>query len=121
MQPGINNSVDSSATDNTAPVSDHAIGPALPAGLSQGEPLYTKGESATVSVASGQALIQEENRSTFFSRLRGKASDTHAQNSVVEPAVEIGLSRDDVRRLQLTLFEMLECKRILDQARGSGK
>lgn len=27
------------------------------------------------------------------------------------------LSRDDVRRLQATLFELLECKRILDQAR----
>jgi DNA-binding transcriptional MerR regulator len=28
-----------------------------------------------------------------------------------------GLSRDDVRRLQSTLFELLECKRLLDQAR----
>lgn len=27
------------------------------------------------------------------------------------------LSKDDVRRLQATLFELLECKRILDQAR----
>jgi DNA-binding transcriptional MerR regulator len=27
------------------------------------------------------------------------------------------LSRDDIRRLQATLFELLECKRILDQAR----
>jgi len=28
-----------------------------------------------------------------------------------------GLSRDDVRRLQATLFELLECKRLLDQTR----
>ncbi|MBV5264121.1 MerR family transcriptional regulator [Pinisolibacter aquiterrae] len=28
-----------------------------------------------------------------------------------------GLSRDDVRRLQATLFELLECKRLLDQVR----
>ncbi len=28
-----------------------------------------------------------------------------------------GLSREDVRRLQTTLFELLECKRLLDQAR----
>jgi hypothetical protein len=27
------------------------------------------------------------------------------------------LSKDDIRRLQATLFELLECKRILDQAR----
>ena len=26
------------------------------------------------------------------------------------------LSRDEIRRLQSTLFELLECKRILDQA-----
>lgn len=30
---------------------------------------------------------------------------------------EAGLSKDDVRRLQATLFELLECKRLLDQAR----
>ncbi|MEH0072127.1 hypothetical protein V6L77_20585 [Pannonibacter sp. Pt2-lr] len=30
---------------------------------------------------------------------------------------ETGLSKDDVRRLQATLFELLECKRLLDQAR----
>lgn len=33
----------------------------------------------------------------------------------VQPAG--ALSRDDIRRLQATLFELLECKRILDQAR----
>ena len=32
-------------------------------------------------------------------------------------AVGSGLSRDDVRRLQATLFELLECKRLLDQVR----
>ncbi len=31
------------------------------------------------------------------------------------------LSADDVRRLQATLFELLECKRLLDQSRQSGK
>ena len=28
-----------------------------------------------------------------------------------------GLSREDIRRLQSTLFELLECKRLLDQTR----
>ncbi len=41
----------------------------------------------------------------FFDRLRG------------EKGGEAGLSRDDVRRLQSTLFDLLECKRLLDQAR----
>ena len=31
--------------------------------------------------------------------------------------VSKALSKDDVRRLQATLFELLECKRVLDQAR----
>ena len=34
-----------------------------------------------------------------------------------EPSIGHGLSRDDVRRLQATLFELLECKRLLDQTR----
>ena len=33
------------------------------------------------------------------------------------PTGQGGLSRDEVRRLQATLFELLECKRLLDQAR----
>ncbi len=41
----------------------------------------------------------------FFDRLRG------------EKGAEGGLSRDDVRRLQATLFDLLECKRLLDQTR----
>ncbi|MBL6431156.1 MAG: MerR family transcriptional regulator [Alphaproteobacteria bacterium] len=35
----------------------------------------------------------------------------------VEAAASGNLSKDDIRRLQATLFELLECKRILDQAR----
>ncbi|WP_029056856.1 MerR family transcriptional regulator [Stappia stellulata] len=35
----------------------------------------------------------------------------------VEVAASGNLSKDDIRRLQATLFELLECKRILDQAR----
>jgi DNA-binding transcriptional MerR regulator len=43
----------------------------------------------------------------FMNRLRG-SSDSAGHGS---------LSRDDVRRLQATLFELLECKRLLDQTR----
>lgn len=45
----------------------------------------------------------------------GRASMPGA--AMEEPASGQGLSRDDVRRLQSTLFELLECKRLLDQAR----
>lgn len=34
-----------------------------------------------------------------------------------EPQAGGQLSKDDIRRMQATLFELLECKRILDQAR----
>ncbi|MCV0427410.1 MAG: MerR family transcriptional regulator [Roseibium sp.] len=47
----------------------------------------------------------------ILSRLRGEkpgATATTAQTSV---------SKEDIRRLQATLFELLECKRTLDQAR----
>ena len=37
------------------------------------------------------------------------------------PDAASGLSPEDVRRLQATLFELLECKRLLDQTRQSGK
>lgn len=42
----------------------------------------------------------------FIDRLRGAADPAHG-----------GLSKDDIRRLQSTLFELLECKRLLDQTR----
>lgn len=45
----------------------------------------------------------------LMERLLGERADT------AQPAGS--LSRDDIRRLQATLFELLECKRILDQAR----
>ena len=44
----------------------------------------------------------------FMERFRGGAE---------APPTASGLSRDDVRRLQATLFELLECKRLLDQTR----
>lgn len=45
----------------------------------------------------------------FMERFRGeREAGTGAGGS---------LSKDDIRRLQSTLFELLECKRILDQAR----
>lgn len=44
----------------------------------------------------------------LFDRLRGEPRGEGAGQPLV---------RDDVRRLQSTLFELLECKRILDQAR----
>lgn len=47
----------------------------------------------------------------FMERFRG-ATPEHAASSGSG-----GLSREDIRRLQSTLFELLECKRLLDQTR----
>lgn len=47
----------------------------------------------------------------ILGRLRGEKTGGSG------PAVQTDLSKDDVRRLQATLFELLECKRTLDQAR----
>lgn len=47
----------------------------------------------------------------ILGRLRGDKSD---QVTVEKSSV---ISKDDIRRLQATLFELLECKRTLDRAR----
>lgn len=47
----------------------------------------------------------------FMERLRGEGR----RDGPVDDAQK--LAQDDIRRLQATLFELLECKRILDQAR----
>lgn len=46
----------------------------------------------------------------FMDRFRGEKGETLSGGTGA-------LSKDDVRRLQATLFELLECKRLLDQAR----
>ncbi|WP_370673628.1 MerR family transcriptional regulator [Pleomorphomonas sp. PLEO] len=47
----------------------------------------------------------------FMERFRGPSEHAPAQSG------SGGLSREDIRRLQSTLFELLECKRLLDQTR----
>lgn len=61
-------------------------------------------------VLADDVIVGPQQRSSFslIGRLRG--GDTRGD-------AEHALARDDVRRLQATLFELLECKRILDQAR----
>jgi DNA-binding transcriptional MerR regulator len=59
-------------------------------------------------------------RSTFgalIDRLRPGARAIDAESARAAGAEPPRLSRDDVRHLQATLFELLECKRLLDQAR----
>ena len=47
----------------------------------------------------------------ILSRLRGEKAGSSAS------AAQASVSKEDIRRLQATLFELLECKRTLDQAR----
>jgi DNA-binding transcriptional MerR regulator len=71
----------------------------------------TVGERAAAADDDG-----EEGRSAF-----GALIDRFRPSGRSEPASEAPppprLSREDVRHLQATLFELLECKRLLDQAR----
>ncbi len=87
----------------------------LPADLRGGDPEFLHGGDASVTIEAARSrALEEEQRSGFFSRIIGSRSEAG------EPTVseQQKLSRDEVRRLQSTLFELLECKRILDQARS---
>lgn len=57
-------------------------------------------------------LPESAGRGGFRFMERFRAAPEHAQASG-----SVGLSREDIRRLQSTLFELLECKRLLDQTR----
>lgn len=57
-------------------------------------------------------LPENTNRGGFRFMERFRATPEHAASSGSG-----GLSREDIRRLQSTLFELLECKRLLDQTR----
>lgn len=111
-----------SLNNSAAPASimaPHVTQPApMPQDLSQGEPVYQQGQEAAFSVEAGRNSLLQENKSGFFSRLRGK-NVTDEMVAPAEAGTAAGMPRDDVRRLQSTLFELLECKRILDQARNS--
>jgi DNA-binding transcriptional MerR regulator len=92
-----------------------------------------RGRSEQTTRGSGQDDWSPQPRQQPFApmidRFRGMASrlspDTSSRALMAgagstgneEPAGGQGLSRDDVRRLQATLFELLECKRLLDQTR----
>lgn len=67
---------------------------------------------------------RQPTRSSFapmIDRFRGVANRLSAEPTPVEtvsaPGAQRGLSREELRRLQATLFDLLECKRLLDQTR----
>jgi hypothetical protein len=93
-----------------------------PPDLTQGDPVFLNGQDAAFSVEAGRnSLAQQDQKSGFFSRLRGKPAGETPSGPEAQIAESKTMPRDDVRRLQSTLFEMLECKRILDQARSGNK
>ncbi|MEJ1158613.1 MerR family transcriptional regulator [Prosthecomicrobium sp. N25] len=52
---------------------------------------------------------------SLIDRFRGAGRGEHDPSA--PPPLNKSLSREEIRRLQATLFELLECKRLLDQAR----
>ena len=96
-------------------------GQVLPEGLRAGTPEFLNaGKSATVSIEEARLrALQEEQKTGFLSRFMGSKVDPNNEPS--QAMMQESLSRDEVRRLQSTLFELLECKRILDQALSGEK
>ncbi|MES0808213.1 MerR family transcriptional regulator [Roseibium sp. SCPC15] len=62
--------------------------------------------------APGNAASSSSGGLNILSRLRGEKPGTAPGTSS-----QAAVSKEDIRRLQATLFELLECKRTLDQAR----
>jgi DNA-binding transcriptional MerR regulator len=62
--------------------------------------------------APGTAASSSSGGLNILSRLRGEKPGTAPGTSS-----QAAVSKEDIRRLQATLFELLECKRTLDQAR----
>lgn len=103
----------------SAPVQASA-GPAKPARpVEKPEPKPTEAELADEETPKDILLDDPPDRKPEARRLIDKirgVPDTAAASDL--EGVSASLSRDDIRRLQSTLFELLECKRILDRARS---
>ncbi|WP_346433028.1 MerR family transcriptional regulator [Breoghania sp.] len=84
-----------------------AIGPALPTA-----PALAPNDEPLPRDVLAEETGGEPQRASFrlIDRLRGEPRGA-------EEGEKKMLAKDDVRRLQATLFELLECKRVLDQAR----
>lgn len=90
---------------------DRSPAPPMTAPVQVATEALPKGLLAEGELAPSHASAKSASGLKFMDRFRG-----HADTEIVHAAPQT-LSRDDVRRLQSTLFELLECKRILDQAR----
>ena len=77
-----------------------------------GEGVFDSTVESSVAKTVAEIASEEKGRSRsgLLSRLRGGDSSPEKQNA-------IALNADDRRLLQATLFELLECKRLLDQVR----
>ena len=76
------------------------------------EPPLARAAEAEEEPLPAGILPENTNRGGFRFMERFRATPEHAASSGSG-----GLSREDIRRLQSTLFELLECKRLLDQTR----
>jgi DNA-binding transcriptional MerR regulator len=58
---------------------------------------------------------QPETRPTEIRHAESRASEPRGRTAAAEPS-RVNLTRDDIRRLQATLYELQECRRMLDAA-----
>lgn len=76
------------------------------------EPLPARAPDVEEEPLPAGILPESANRGGFRFMERFRGTPEHAASTSSS-----GLSREDIRRLQSTLFELLECKRLLDQTR----
>jgi DNA-binding transcriptional MerR regulator len=107
----------------TDPLPPAAAGRPVPAAPAVAPPVERAPEPLPAGILPPNAPPREANRVetgarsafSFIDRLTG---DKRPPSAAEPPAPKGAMSRDDIRKLQSTLFELLECKRMLDQARG---
>ena len=72
-------------------------------------------DNATVAPMNGPEI--EPDHSTGLAAEQGSSEGEHGSHVTLSPETETArLSRDDVRKLQATLFELGECRRLLEAA-----
>ena len=94
---------------------DEPMSPRRRANPSRANPVLT-GVGSTTERANGEAIRPEIESSVEADGAPAPEDRSDGSSEVAEPSANPRLSRDDVRKLQATLFELGECRRLLEAA-----
>lgn len=102
---------------------------AAPAAVAPPQPTVAPPAAATPAPAAAATLLDEPLPKGLLAEGEAPAADPNPKggsfrlldrfrsDKTEDETADSALTKEDVRRLQSTLFELLECKRVLDQAR----